>query len=51
MKILFYDTKKYDKDSFERALTEFDEIENEGQSFDRKMHDIKNFSSQKGLFH
>ena len=32
-------------------LTEFDEIENEGQSFDRKMHDIKNFSSQKGLFH
>lgn len=27
MKILFYDTKKYDKDSFERVLTEFDEIE------------------------
>ena len=27
MKILFYDTKQYDKDSFERALTEFDEIE------------------------
>ena len=32
-------------------LTEFDEIENEGQSFDRKMHDTKNFSSQTGLFH
>lgn len=27
MKILFYDTKKYDKDSFEAALTDFQEIE------------------------
>ena len=26
MKILFYDTKKYDKESFERALPDFPEI-------------------------
>ena len=27
MKILFYDTKKYDRDSFEKVVTDFPETE------------------------
>ena len=36
MKILFYDTKKYDRDSFEKVVTDFPETEIDYLEADRQ---------------
>lgn len=41
MKILFYDTKKYDKDSFEKILPQFPEIELDFLDTDLSLHTAK----------
>ncbi len=38
MRILFYDTKKYDKDSFEKVLSEFPEVEMDFLEADLSVH-------------